>query len=34
LIESPKDADEGLDRLVEEERIRRITEEDDEQKKR
>ncbi len=34
LNESPKDADEDLDRLVEEELIRRTTEEDEEQKKR
>jgi len=33
LNESSKDADEDLDRLVEAERIRRITEEDEEQKK-
>lgn len=33
LSESPKAVDEDLDRLVEEERIRRITEEDEQSKK-
>lgn len=34
LSESPEAVDEDLDRLVEEERIRRVTEEDEQSKKR